>query len=159
MTKPNPKGFVDVKSATSFFLNFPRDNFVTVNRYNQWTKTFGSQKNILEQMRKWIVEGSFVGVMNGPEAEKLVGGEPKGVVMFRISRSTPDWMTLMLKDDEGRLAYEQYRGTDSSLEDYMKKTFPTLKPSTYRFNWEKLDSIITIVDYYNCDVHKLITKS
>lgn len=71
-----------------FFLNFPKDDTVTVSKWNLLTRLFGPYENFYQNFKTYVLGQGFLGLINRIRAEEILKDYPYHV-LIRFSRTAP----------------------------------------------------------------------
>jgi len=86
-----------------FFLNFPKDDTVTVSKWNLLTRLFGPYDMFYNNFKNYVLGQGFLGLINRIRAEEILKEYP-GHVLIRFSRTAP----LVLAFSVSRGSYIQH---------------------------------------------------
>ncbi|MDP2437916.1 MAG: hypothetical protein Q8P67_19410 [archaeon] len=83
----------DFYTFFNFFLNFPRDNFMTTYKWDMITKQFGPYSLFFDNFVQFGCGNGFIGLVNSVKADEVLNKKP-GSYVFRFSRKEPEKLTL-----------------------------------------------------------------
>lgn len=86
-----------------FFLNFPKDDTVTVSKWNLLTRLFGPYDLFYSNFKTFVLGQGFLGLINRIRAEEILKDYPYHV-LIRFSRTAP----LVLAFSVNRGGYIQH---------------------------------------------------
>lgn len=78
----------EYKYYMKYFLNFPKDDTVTVSKWNLLTRLFGPYKHFFSNFTKYVLGHGFLGLINRIRAEEILKDHPH-CVLIRFSRTAP----------------------------------------------------------------------
>lgn len=78
----------DFKRYMKYFLNFPKDDTVSVAKWNTLTRLFGPYRNFYRTLHRYVIGTGFLGLINRIRAEEILKNYPNHV-LIRFSRTAP----------------------------------------------------------------------
>jgi len=78
----------EFKRYMKYFLNFPKDDTVSVTKWNTLTRLFGPYRNFYRTLHRYVMGTGFLGLINRIRAEEILKDYPDHV-LIRFSRTAP----------------------------------------------------------------------
>ena len=112
-----------------YFLNYPRDEFVTTYKFDLFIRLFGPAASVAANFNKLVAGQGFLGLINRIQAyEILTMTSTKRCLLIRFSRTEPQFLAFSYKTSEGKIAHQinldRKTGKPIPVEKFIKTRFP-----------------------------------
>ncbi|ELR18541.1 Fbox domain containing protein [Acanthamoeba castellanii str. Neff] len=118
----------EMRYCMAYFLNFPRDNTVTVYKWHILTRLFGPWDSFFDNIKLYVMGQGFLGLINRIRAEELLRAAPDQL-LIRFSRTIPWALSLTEPMREQKAFSYRTKGSSSSTNEAIGKFLTELRKS------------------------------
>lgn len=143
----------EMRYCMAYFLNFPRDNTVTVYKWHILTRLFGPWDSFFDNIKLYVMGQGFLGLINRIRAEELLRAAPDQL-LIRFSRTIP-WALAFSYRTKGVVAHRTNQTSSSTNEAIgkflteLRKSNPGLRLMPFKLNGKAVYEKGTVSGY--CD--------
>eukprot|EP01087_Luapelamoeba_hula_P006420 TRINITY_DN16500_c0_g1_i1.p1 TRINITY_DN16500_c0_g1~~TRINITY_DN16500_c0_g1_i1.p1 ORF type:complete len:396 (+),score=59.32 TRINITY_DN16500_c0_g1_i1:140-1189(+) len=113
----------DYRSVMNYMLNFPKDNTVSVAKFDMLVQTFGPYNQLYANIREYVGSRGFLGFVNRIAADEQTVKFPD-TVLIRFSRTRPCDLVFSHYDFKKKQRYHLVKPPGKTISDQLAGQFP-----------------------------------